>query len=70
MKRKLEILSSLFVSLFPNLRAYFNFMLLWIFFFVLISIKEPQIVIVSALGVGYFFNEWSKAITIRRVLNE
>ena len=62
MKRKLETILSLFVSLFPNLRAYFNFMLFWIFFFALIFSNDPQIVIVSALGVGYSFNEWLKVI--------
>lgn len=69
-KRVYDIMLVVVFELFPNVRAYVDFFLLWLFLVVMMSNvqREPLIVLVSALGVIYCFNEWAK-ISRRRQEN-
>jgi len=64
LERYVQYFRNTLVSLFPNVRAYINFMLLWLFLLVMISHAktEPVIVLVSSIGTIYCFNEWVKAM--------
>ena len=52
----------IFLGLFPNVRAWLNFLMLWVFLLVLVSHREPLTVLVSGLGTFYCWNEWGKAM--------
>jgi len=63
----IEIIKSLFLVLFPTVRSYINFCLIWVFLLVLLcNPEESLVVLVSALGMIYCFNEWSKEDNLRK----
>jgi len=64
-----HILKEILIGLFPTPTAYVNFVLMLAFLGVLISSREPLIVLVSALGTIYCLNEWSHRIKEKVRLN-
>jgi len=61
-KKWLSIIEKCFLGLFPNPRAWTNFICTWVFLTVMITQQthEPLIVLVSGFATVYCFNEWAK----------
>lgn len=66
LKRNHPLLMGIVLGLFPSIPAYVNFIVLWAFFGVMVSNKEPLIVLISVLGTLYCLNEWFHQVNERR----